>query len=118
MSADLTKAELLDVLTRTRHERDKAHEALTDIDKEARAIGRCVDALDRIKPQSRTGYSYDPVSARAADSAVGRVLHYLAERYGVPLVEVRTEVKDCDRPHLEDASEGQLTDALKWQARR
>ena len=111
MSVDLTKAELLDALNRTRYERDKAHDALTEFDREARAIAKCVAALDPIQPQR--GSSGYPL-AMSDSSVIARTLHYLAERYGVPLVQKQYDTVPCDRPHLEDASEGQLVEALRY----
>ena len=111
-----TKADLQEALARVQHERDSAHRTLTDLDGEARAVSACVRALNPLTESNRSSsYGFQTYSGSHVEQLkVARVLRYLAERYGVSLVEVRTEVKDCERPHLEDASEGQLIQALKY----
>ncbi len=52
-------------------------------DAEAHAIARCVVALDKLPKSSRSTYSIG--SGGPDEAAVGRVLRYLAGRFGVAL---------------------------------
>jgi hypothetical protein len=109
-----TKDELVEQLAITNAKLARASDMLDDLDDEAKAVAECVRALRPIAPRKDARTSYTYTSPQADAEKVGRVLRYLAERYGVRLVEVRQEPMPCDRPHLENASEGELVQALRF----
>jgi hypothetical protein len=74
---------------------------------ESDALKRCVIALAAIPGNSSSSYSYKSEHAES----VRRVLRYLADRFGVSLVEMREQ--PCARLHLEEASQQALIDALR-----
>ncbi len=84
LSADLAKAN--EALAEMREDRNAWRTARTP-DSEAEAISACVKAFDAFTASSTsTGRSTGYGTAYATDTGrIGRVLRYLAERYGVEL---------------------------------
>lgn len=75
----------------------------------ASALSGCIRALDAI-PAPRARNSWDQNNGPDA-TEVAHVLRHLIHRYGVDLIERRTE--PCARPHLEDATDTELIAQLR-----
>lgn len=77
----LTKAELIEQLVSARQDLTHERKVAQNRDAEAKALDKCVKALDSLPKVKSSGYRSDE---RVNTSAIGRVLSYLRERYGLP----------------------------------
>lgn len=75
---------------------------------EAVALSGCIRALDQIPNLSRNGYTSN---VGPEPATVTRVLRALADRYQVPLVEIKHE--PCDRRHVDQIDADAISYAIQ-----
>lgn len=98
---DATKAELQTEIEALREQvagfraKENARPITKPLPVESIAYGKCILALDEL-PELRNS-NYNSTGSRDT-AAIGRTLRALADRYGVQLIEVRTQ--PCDELHL------------------
>ena len=79
---------------------------------EADALAGCARALDALPKTSETLSGYSASRLQPDQATIRRVLRALADKYGIPLVESITEVRDCNRAHLDQIDPGTFLAAL------
>jgi hypothetical protein len=77
---------------------------------EASALASCVRALEPLKERAQ----YSSSTASPDRPTIERVLRSLAGRYGINLVEIHNTAQPCERRHLDEASEGELMQAIRY----
>ena len=110
MSTEPTKAELLQQMVALQAQVQAKEDAWQRLDREARAIHACVNALSQLVPQQRS-HSY--TLSTSSDPNVARVLRHLADRFGVQLVTERVVTQPCDRRHLDEATDDEVLARLR-----
>lgn len=104
--ARASKGELLDEVVRLRAIIDAPKPAARELDAESKAIDLCVKALGPLSP-SRSGNL--TLGAYRGTDGVARVLRYLAQRFGVSLI----EVEPCERVHVDELGLVDLGDLVR-----
>lgn len=113
--SSLTKAALLERIGGLTERLTAAEEIIAEVPKvaapravpEAAAMAACIRALDddleaSEKNSRTTSYNYG-LQGVPSDGSIDRLLRSLAAKYGVPLIEVKTE--PCQRPHVDSIGE-------------